>query len=233
MLRFILFDTMMFEPEGAPAASREDLLWALESLTQRDQSYLKDHPNTPLLYKSGVVYEKPAQFSGDCPEVATLKAALGSKASDGKVGDVLDVVQAVLGGERFRDIGRILEKGAVDCDNLAAWRAAELRQSGIAASPYITWKQRSDGGYTYHVLVRWPDNTLEDPSLLLGMGGPSRDADRQKEIDKNAERVQMAKASIAKKSPSPSNAMDAQASFPDDDSFSFNQSLDELMGDFR
>lgn len=194
MLRFILMDTMMFEPDGDPSGARTDLGWVLESLTQRDQQYLKDHPNTPLLYQSGVVYEKPMQFSGDCPEVATLKAALGSSATIPKVVDALEMVQAVLGGERFRDVGRIIEKGAVDCDNLACWRAAELRQNDIAASPYITWKQRSDGGVTYHVLVRWPDNTLEDPSLLLGMGGPGRQADRQKEIDKNAERVQMVKA---------------------------------------
>jgi hypothetical protein len=216
---------MMFEPDGDPEGSRTDLGWVLQALTARDQQYLKDHPKTPLLYQSGVVYEKPAQFSGDCAEVATLKAALGSSSKDPKVADALDMVQAVLGGERFRDIGRIIEKGAVDCDNLACWRAAELRQSGIAASPYITWKQRSDGGVTYHVLVRWPDNTLEDPSLLLGMGGPARKADRQKEIDKNAERVQMVKA----KAPiNAANSLDAINTPGDVSDVDLNQALAEL-----
>lgn len=166
----------------------------LEALTQRDQAYLKARPGTPLLYESGVVYERPGQFIGDADEVQTLKKALGAKAHLPKNAAALAMVQQVLGGERFRDIGRILEKGRVDCDNLACWRAAELRQKGIKASPYITWRPRPDGGVTYHVLVRWPDGSTEDPSLLLGMGGEARKADRDKEIEKNRNRVQMAMA---------------------------------------
>lgn len=228
MLRYILFDTSMFEPDGNQAGSRTDLVWALEGLCQRDMQFLVDHPDTPLLYKSGVVYEKPMQFSGDCKEVAILKAALGSSAKDAKVADVLETVQAVLGGERFRDIGRILEHGSGDCDNVATWRAAELRQSGIAASPYITWKQRSDGGYTYHVLVRWPDNTLEDPSLLLGMGGPARQADRQKEIDKNAERVQMVQQKTGGAPISAANSIEDRNSPGDVSDADLQQALNEL-----
>ncbi len=191
MLRYILFDTCLFGSESAPDDSRQDLLFALEALTQLDQSYLKTHPGTPLLYNSGVVYERPGQFIGECEEVQTLKKALGWKTTNPKIAGALSTVQQVLGGERFRDIGRILEKGAVDCDNLACWRAAELRQNGIKASPYITWRPRLDGGVTYHVLVRWPDGTTEDPSLLLGMGGEARRADRDKEIAKNAQRTQL------------------------------------------
>lgn len=187
-------DLTLFSPEDNQNEARKDLTWILEALTQRDQAYLKDHPETPLLYKSGVVYERPAQFGGECEEVAVLRQALGSKARDANVSRVLDLVQDVLGGERFRDIGRILEKGSVDCDNVACYRAAELRQAGIKASPYITWRRRLDGGYTYHVLVRWPDGTSEDPSLLLGMGGSARKAERDEEIRKNAERIEMAKA---------------------------------------
>jgi hypothetical protein len=193
-----LLDLDLFEPGADQDGSRLDLTWILEALTQRDQQYLVDHPSTPLLYQSGVTYEPPAQFNGDCPEVQILKQALGANAHDLKVKATLDTVQAVLGGERFRDVGRIIEKGVVDCDNLSCWRAAELRQAGIKASPYITWRRRFDGGYTYHVLVRWPDNTLEDPSLLLGMGGADRQADRAIQIAQNAERVQMAKDAAAR-----------------------------------
>jgi hypothetical protein len=81
-----------------------------------------------------------------------------------------------------------------NCDNVATWRAAELRQAGIPANPYMTNRVRPDGGTTYHVLVQWPPMTwcpyptLEDPSLLLGMGGAERAADRAEEIRKNAER---------------------------------------------
>jgi hypothetical protein len=198
MLRYILLDTMLFNRDDDPVQSRTDLTWVLEALTQLDQNFLRAHPETPLLYNAGVVYERPGQFNGECEEVTLLKKALGSKASDSKVADALNTVQMVLGGERFRDVGRIIEKGKVDCDNLACWRAAELRQNGIKASPYITWKQRLDGGVTYHVLVRWPDGTTEDPSLLLGMGGENRREDRDKEIAKNAERVRMLQSAASR-----------------------------------
>jgi hypothetical protein len=61
---------------------------------------------------------------------------------------------------------------------------------------------------TYHVLVRWPDNTLEDPSLLLGMSQPERAADRQEEIRKNNERIQMVKDAAARK-PLPTSVVGA------------------------
>ncbi len=83
---------------------------------------------------------------------------------------------------------------AKNCDNLATWRVAELRQAGIPARPYMTNRTRPDGGTTYHALVLWPPipgvpyETSEDPSLLLGMGGPSRKPDRDLEIQKNQER---------------------------------------------
>jgi hypothetical protein len=364
-LRFVLFDLTLFAKGDDPKESRKDLGWLLEGLCQRDMAFLKEHPDTPLLYQSGVTYERPAQFQGLCPEAAVLKNALGPMANDPQVADVLETVQAALGGERFRDIGRIIENGSGDCfptgtrvlrrdgslvgvetlstgdeiwgrnrwstvksawqkpillptreitcagdsfrvtddhklfivtdgggvariearevspgmkliaprypreitssfdsqreynfapfdsvhdivrmvtstlsgnrdgeevwdlttddhyvylpeanvtvsqcDNVATWRAAELRQNGIAASPFITWRKRADGGMTYHVLVRWPDNTLEDPSLLLGMSQPERAADRQEEIRKNNERIQMVKDAAARK-PLPTSVVGA------------------------
>jgi len=196
-LRFILFDTMCFEGEDDREQTERDLIWLLESLCQRDQDYLRQRPSTPRLYKSGVIWTKPMQFDGDCEEVSTLKKALGRTARQRDVKRVLDLVQQVLGGERFRDIGRILENGSGDCDNLACWRVAELRQAGIPASPMMT--PRADGGITYHAIVRWPpfgdaisgnpyQDSDEDPSLLLGMGQPDKKAQRDEEIRKNLER---------------------------------------------
>jgi hypothetical protein len=228
MLRFILLDTMLFEPGANVEKAREDLLFALEFLTRRSQAYLVDHPNTPTLYRSGVVYERPAQFGGECEEVVTLRNALGPNAKDPFVSTTLDLVQAALGGERFRDVGRIIERGRADCDNVATWRAAELRQNGIKADPYITWKKRSDGGFTYHVIVRWPDGTTEDPSLLLGMGGAGRAADRQKEIEKNADRVRRAQAAAGGNStPNLSHLMS-----PANDAGA-NAAIEELLGSHR
>lgn len=202
MLRYILYDTMLFDKVDSNTQledTRTDLIWAQEALAQIDQSYLKRHPETPPLYKSGVVYKLPAQFDGDPEELVTLKKALGSKANQADVAAVLDTISNVFGGERFRDIGRILENGGGDCDNLAAWRVAELRQAGIAAKPYMTNRARSDGGTTYHALVQWPPfanvpyPTSEDPSLLLGMSQPQRAADRDEEIRKNQERCALIK----------------------------------------
>lgn len=174
-------------------------MWALEALTQRNQSYLKQHPNTPRLYESGVRYEVPKQMNGECEEVSILRSALGGAARKTDVSRVLEKMQMVFGGEHFCDIGRILERGSIDCDGLACWRTAELRQSGIRARPYMTHRRRLDGGTTYHALVLWPgisyiangQPTSEDPSLLLGMGGPARAADREEEKRKNAERSEL------------------------------------------
>jgi hypothetical protein len=197
LLRYVLFDTTYFAPADNVEQTRKDLMWLLEALAQRDQSYLAQRPQTPALYRSGVKYEVPKQFDGECDEVRVLKDALGSKVKSREVRKVLDLIQEVLGGERFRDIGRILENGGGDCDNLSTWRVAELRQAGIPARPYMTNRQRLDGGTTYHALVMWPpfgDSphwTSEDPSLLLGMSQPERAADRNEEIRKNRERCDL------------------------------------------
>lgn len=202
MLRHIWVEQTLFSPFSDKGEDETDLLWMLEALTQRNQNYLKQHPRTPRLYKSGVKYAVPAQYGGECKEVAILKQALGGAANKRDVRKVLELIQDVLGGEHFCDIGVILELGEIDCDGLAAFRAAELRQAGIRAKPWMTKRTRPDGGTTYHALVKWPPfgrnqhETSEDPSLLLGMGGPARAKDRQEEIRKNIERCEDIKSGL-------------------------------------
>lgn len=91
------------------------------------------------------------------------------------------------GREDWRDCLAILERGTADCDQLCAWRCAELRAAGIKAEPVIKWQHiprnialqlgypsrvvPSGGLSMVHVLVRWPDGHIEDPSKILGMGG--------------------------------------------------------------
>jgi hypothetical protein len=197
MLQYILVETTMFSSGDDPEQTRKDLCWWLEALTQRNQDYLKLRPTTPRLYKSGVKYELPKQYDGECEEVRVLKAALGKAARQRDVARVLEKVQQVLGGEHFCDIGTILKRGSIDCDGLACWRAAELRQAGIHARPFMTHRERLAGGTVYHALVLWPPfgnvlyETTEDPSLLLGMGGESRTAERAEEIRKNVERCEI------------------------------------------
>lgn len=191
MLRHVLFDLHLFDNEAERESSQKGLLWLLEGLTQWNQLYLRNHPETPTLYKSGVKYGIPEQFkTGDVEQIEILKSVIDrKKLKDKKVKAALEDIRNMIGGEKFRDIPRIIEAGIVDCDNLACWRTAELRESGIAAMPYITWRKRLDGGMTYHALVLWPDGGTEDPSLLLGMGGAKREADRQIEREKLAERA--------------------------------------------
>jgi len=55
-----------------------------------------------------------------------------------------------------------------DCEDLSAWRIAELRLSG--QDPEATFALRHSGKPgLWHVVVRRGDGTLEDPSAVLGM----------------------------------------------------------------
>jgi hypothetical protein len=69
----------------------------------------------------------------------------------------------------WQDIATTLERGNGDCEDLAAWWIAELREAGeLAAAPLIHWYPSGDRTW-YHVLVRRADGTVDDPSRALGM----------------------------------------------------------------
>jgi hypothetical protein len=75
-----------------------------------------------------------------------------------------------IGQEDWQDIPTSLKLGVADCEDLACWRAAELTvRHGIQAVPTFTWKVRPNGGYLYHIQVKYPDGSIEDPSRRLGM----------------------------------------------------------------
>ena len=74
------------------------------------------------------------------------------------------------GQEDWQDIPTTLKFGIADCEDLAAWRAAELNvRQGIAAKPVWRSFPRKDGSTLYHILVEYPDGRTEDPSRILGM----------------------------------------------------------------
>lgn len=62
-----------------------------------------------------------------------------------------------------------------NCDDLAPWRCAELREAGEPAKIRVQWKRDARTGQKlFHILVRRADGSIEDPSLKLGMRtGPS------------------------------------------------------------
>ena len=62
--------------------------------------------------------------------------------------------------EEWQSIPYALASGLADCEDLAAWRAAEIPGARAVVLHSSTG---------YHVVVRRPDGTTEDPSRKLGM----------------------------------------------------------------
>lgn len=73
------------------------------------------------------------------------------------------------GIEEWRSIPYVIADRIGDCEDLACWRAAELRVQGIEATPHFYFRMIGTLSM-YHIVVRYPDGRLEDPSALLGMG---------------------------------------------------------------
>lgn len=74
------------------------------------------------------------------------------------------------GQEDWQDIPTTLRMGFGDCEDLAAWCAAEFYvRHGIAARPTFSYKIRGNGSYLYHITVKLPDGRMVDPSRQLGM----------------------------------------------------------------
>lgn len=117
--------------------TREKLLALLEGLIALDRIQIRRSPRPiPTLYASGVRYQREARN----PD--------GTRKED------------------WRTIAELLGYRFGDCEDLAAYRVAELRERGINASPWITRH-----GKTWHVRVRHPNGEIEDPSARLGMRG--------------------------------------------------------------
>jgi hypothetical protein len=132
-----------------------------------DCAWLKDFPATPRIYESGVIY----------------KPELQRRAKDGHLLEY---------GEDWQTVPWILYHGFGDCEDLASWRAAELRvKDGIMAKPDVAIRRLPSGYWRAHVRTMWPDGHIEDPSARLGMyayGG----ADTGPKIDRIAGAVQAA-----------------------------------------
>lgn len=68
--------------------------------------------------------------------------------------------------EQWKPISQIIRDGHGDCEDLACWRTAELKQAKVNAKPWLI-----KHGTIWHVVVKLPDGSIEDPSRRLGMGG--------------------------------------------------------------
>jgi len=72
------------------------------------------------------------------------------------------------GHEEWQTARDMMRTHQGDCEDLAAWRAAELRASGVDKAATAIIKRIHTG--LIHCLVRRGDGTIEDPSKRLGMG---------------------------------------------------------------
>lgn len=74
------------------------------------------------------------------------------------------------GYEEFALIPTVHERGWGDCDDLAPWRCAELRErAGEHAKIRVQWKKHPNGQKMFHIVVRRANGDIEDPSRVLGM----------------------------------------------------------------
>jgi hypothetical protein len=70
----------------------------------------------------------------------------------------------------WRSADKVDASGWGDCEDLASWRAAELRTSGIDPAAWVHVYR--SGPARYHAVVGRGDGTVEDPSYILGMRVP-------------------------------------------------------------
>ena len=70
-------------------------------------------------------------------------------------------------GEHFDAADTVASRGWGDCDDLAPYWAAELRESGIDPGARVTIKRT--GPHRWHAVVRRSDGAIDDPSAAAGM----------------------------------------------------------------
>jgi len=138
-------------PSGSPVLSivmpfkgKADIDFALQFATMVAVRELLANPSIPLLYRSGVRYQRDVCKASRVPGAC----------------------------ERFLSPLQVLREGKVgDCDDLAPWRAAEMILG--RGQPRPDRKARAiaipSPGVGWHVLVRRGNGTLADPSKRLGM----------------------------------------------------------------
>lgn len=172
-MRDVTFCTDAFADDRTVPYSERFLACLLWALIFANESYLIVNPRTPTLYNAGVRWEaeKPTGRSA-CPNGT--------------------------GQEKFLGVRQVIADGKADCEDVASYRVADVRlgratkrglpprtphpKPVVCLPPYpmrsvgpavmpAFYKRRTSYGWLYHIVVAWPDGTLEDPSRVLGMGG--------------------------------------------------------------
>lgn len=71
-------------------------------------------------------------------------------------------------GEVWRHAVAVLHRGGGDCEDLAAYRCAELRALGEPAMIHLSSATVDGGALLWHVRVLRASGEIEDPSAVLG-----------------------------------------------------------------
>lgn len=115
----------------------------LDLMVAENVDYLRAHPETPRLYQA-----------------------------KGPDGQPIKYVREDMGIEEWQEIPAIIAQGWGDCEDLASWLAAErIVKDGLSGTKAYLERRHKGGIWLYHVKVRLPNGTEEDPSKMLGMKG--------------------------------------------------------------
>jgi hypothetical protein len=78
--------------------------------------------------------------------------------------------EEVPGQEHWLTIPWVLAQGWADCEDLCAYRVAELRAAGERSARCVWSFHHLPGKLLAHIRVRRGNGKIEDPSAILGMG---------------------------------------------------------------
>ena len=139
-----------FVIEEFNASNRElasqDLRALLDCLTRVCANYFRRNPHAPSIYTCGVRYRREPR-------------------------EDVQRVGWVEGKEDWQSPAETLRRGFGDCEDLACYQAAWYQvMQGKRSFAQFYWKNRPDGGATYHIIIQHPNGSHEDPSARLGMG---------------------------------------------------------------
>jgi len=78
--------------------------------------------------------------------------------------------EETIGVEEWLSVPWVVARGQADCEDLCAWRVAELRLAGETRARCYWTKRLIGSTMLYHIQVKRGDGSIEDPSTALGMG---------------------------------------------------------------
>lgn len=165
--RAFLLDVGLFEPRCGSVQYSEQIILDLLAILVRVNERVLECGRIRPLYEYGARGE--VQYMGD---------------EDSRFWSTLSLGGRLIKKEIFMAIPAILRDGGADCEDLAAWRVAELRAQGEKARDerdqfHVLKMQKPSGELLYHVQVqrlvpsasgKWYRGDIEDPSAILGMG---------------------------------------------------------------